>query len=46
MAAARPSPGTLPWQFAGGEIKRVAVDVSGEPYVDRAREAKAMLVRE
>jgi hypothetical protein len=40
MTAARPSPGTLPWQFVGGEIKRVAVDVSGEPYVDRAREAK------
>jgi arylsulfatase len=39
-------PGTLPWQFAGGVIKRVAVDVSGEPYVDLAREAKAMLVRE
>jgi arylsulfatase len=39
-------PGTLPWQFAGGEIKRVAVDVSGEPYVDLAREAIAMLVRE
>jgi len=27
-------------------IKRVAVEVSGEPYVDLAREAKAMLVRE
>ena len=26
--------------------KRVAVDVSGEPYVDMAREAEAMLVRE
>ena len=39
-------PGTLPWQFAGGMIKRVAVDVSGGPYVDLAREAKAMLVRE
>ena len=34
-------PGTLPWQFAGGVIKRVAVDVSGEPYVDMAREAKS-----
>jgi arylsulfatase len=38
--------GTLPWRFAGGTIKRVAVDVSGEPYVDMAREAEAMLVRE
>jgi hypothetical protein len=27
-------------------ITRVAVDVSGEPHVDLAREAKAMLVRE
>jgi len=39
-------PGTLPWAFTGGVIKRVAVDVSGEPYVDMAREAEAMLVRE
>ncbi|HTU07957.1 MAG TPA: hypothetical protein VMG13_20595, partial [Trebonia sp.] len=39
-------PGTLPWSFTGGVIKRVAVDVSGEPYVDMAREAEAMLVRE
>jgi hypothetical protein len=39
-------PGTLPWQFAGGVIQRIAVDVSGEPYVDLARQAKAMLVRE
>jgi arylsulfatase len=47
MAASRPSPTTtLPWQFAGGVITRVAVDVSGEPHVDLAREAKAMLVRE
>lgn len=27
-------------------INRVAVDVSGDPYVDMAREAEAMLVRE
>jgi hypothetical protein len=39
-------PGTLPWRFTGGVIKRVAVDVSGDPYVDMAREAEAMLVRE
>jgi len=32
--------------FTGGTIKRVAVDVSGEPYVDLEREAQAMLARE
>ncbi len=39
-------PGTRPWRFAGGTIKRVAVDVSGEPYRDLEREAVAMLARE
>jgi arylsulfatase A-like enzyme len=39
-------PGTPPWPFIGGTIKRVAVDVSGEPYVDLEREAAAMLARE
>jgi arylsulfatase A-like enzyme len=33
-------------QFTGGTIKRVAVDVSGDPYVDLEREAQAMLARE
>jgi hypothetical protein len=32
--------------FTGGTIQRVAVDVSGEPYVDLEREAQAMLARE
>jgi hypothetical protein len=32
--------------FRGGTIKRVAVDVSGEPYVDLEREAMAMMMRE
>jgi arylsulfatase len=32
--------------FVGGTINRVAVDVSGEPYVDLEREAAAMLARE
>ena len=32
--------------FTGGTIKRVAVDVSGDPYVDLEREAQAMLTRE
>ena len=39
-------PGTEPWEFAGGTIDRVAVDVSGEPYIDLEREAQAMLMRE
>ena len=32
--------------FTGGTIKRVAVDVSGEPYIDLEREAQAMMARE
>ena len=32
--------------FTGGTIRRVAVDVSGEPYLDLEREAAAMLMRE
>ena len=39
-------PGQQPWPFTGGTIKRVAVDVSGEPYVNLEREAVAMLMRE
>ena len=39
-------PGTSPWPFTGGTINRVAVDVSGQPYVDLEREAVAMLMRE
>ena len=38
--------GDPPWRFTGGTIHRVAVDVSGEPYVDLEREAQAMLMRE
>jgi hypothetical protein len=34
--------GTIP---PGNGIKRVAVDVSGQPYVDLKREAAAMLAR-
>ena len=32
--------------FTGGTIKRVAVDVSGDPYLNLEREAQAMLARE
>ena len=39
-------PGDHPHPFTGGTIKRVAVDVSGDPYVDLEREAQAMLARE
>jgi arylsulfatase len=39
-------PGTAPWEFTGGVIKRVVIDVSGEPYVDLEREAVAMMARE
>jgi arylsulfatase A-like enzyme len=39
-------PGEPPYRFTGGTIRRVAVDVSGEPYVDLEREAAAMLSRE
>ena len=39
-------PGDRPWAFTGGTLHRVAVDVSGEPYVDLEREAQAMLMRE
>ncbi|HVM57671.1 MAG TPA: arylsulfatase [Gaiellaceae bacterium] len=39
-------PGAQPWAFTGGTIRRVAVDVSGEPYIDLEREAAALLMRE
>jgi arylsulfatase A-like enzyme len=39
-------PGEQPWRFTGGTIRRVAVDVSGEPYLDLEREAAAMMMRE
>jgi hypothetical protein len=37
---------TRPGPFTGGTIKRVAVDVGGEPYVDLERAAAAMIARE
>lgn len=39
-------PGAPPHVFTGGTINRVAVDVSGEPYLDLEREAALMLMRE
>ena len=38
--------GERPYRFTGGTIKRVAVDVTGQPYIDLEREAQAMLMRE
>lgn len=38
--------GEAPWRFAGGTIKRAVVDVSGEAFVDLAREAVAAFARE
>jgi arylsulfatase len=38
--------GEAPYRFTGGTIDRVAVDVSGEPYIDLEREAQAMMSRE
>ena len=35
-----------PYRFTGGTINRVAVDVSGELYIDLEREAQLMLMRE
>ena len=39
-------PGQQPWRFTGATIKRVAIDVSGEPYINLEREAVALLMRE
>ncbi len=39
-------PGERPWSFTGGTIRMLAVDVSGEPYVDMERQAEAMLMQE
>ena len=39
-------PGSSPWPFAGGTIVRVAVDVSGTPFVDLAEEARMAFARD
>jgi arylsulfatase A-like enzyme len=39
-------PGERPFRFSGGTLRRVVVDVSGEPYLDLERQAAAMLARE
>jgi hypothetical protein len=39
-------PGTSSYGFIGGTIRQAVVDVSGEPFVDREKEAIAMMARE
>jgi arylsulfatase len=39
-------PGDAPWPFVGGTVTRVAVDVTGEPFVDLAAEAAAAFARD
>jgi arylsulfatase len=39
-------PGAAPYRFTGGTIKQVAVDVSGEPFIDIEREAAVMMLRQ
>jgi hypothetical protein len=38
--------GDPPYRFTGGTLKRVAIDISGDPYLDLERQARAMLARE
>jgi arylsulfatase len=46
-AASYPAPPDLSATgVSSAVLKRVAIDVSGEPYVDLEREAEAMLARE
>ena len=39
-------PGPMPWSFSGGDIARVIIDVSGDPYVNLENDAAAMMKRE
>ena len=39
-------PGERPWAFTGGTIKRVVIDVSGDAFVDLAKEAAAAFARQ
>jgi arylsulfatase len=39
-------PGTSPWPFVGGTIKRAVIDVAGEPWVDLEREVVAAFARD
>jgi hypothetical protein len=35
-----------PFEFVGGTIERVVIDVSGDPYVDHEKEVLAYLARD
>jgi arylsulfatase len=39
-------PGESPWAFVGGTIHKVLVDVSGDPFVDLAEEARMAFARD
>jgi arylsulfatase A-like enzyme len=39
-------PGQAPWPFTGGTIRYAAVDVSGQPFVDLAAEARMAFLRD
>jgi arylsulfatase len=39
-------PGDSPWAFAGGTIHKAVIDVSGEPFVDLAEEARMAFARD
>jgi arylsulfatase len=39
-------PGDRPWAFAGGTIHKAVIDVSGEPFVDLAEEARMAFARD
>jgi arylsulfatase A-like enzyme len=39
-------PGSAPWAFAGGTIHKAVIDVSGEPFVDLAEEARMAFARD
>jgi arylsulfatase A-like enzyme len=38
--------GAAPWAFAGGVVRRVVIDVSGEPFVDLVQEARAAFAQQ
>ena len=39
-------PGDAPWPFVGGTIQQAVIDVSGQPFVDLAMEARAAFARD
>jgi arylsulfatase len=39
-------PGVSPWAFVGGTIAKAIIDVSGEPFVDLAQEARMAFARD